>query len=369
MQIYNIVLTGGISGGKSAGVVFFKQKLEERGYNVITVPDTTQLLVNMGRSPADVGEESFILFQENILRVQLAMERAAYALAAFSKKDTVILYDRGLVDGKSYSADYFVWQKVIQNIVDFHYEGFDSYVTDHYTGVVHMVTYPSACTFVDRPELKDAAIAQDNRLIQAWTELLGESVHVIENNGGSFKAKLCRALAAIYTIVGVKGQTEIERKYLVTNVEDHLEATKEIQFITQTYLINSTEVEERVRAIGDADYKTVNYFHTFKWGKGMSRTEYETVITLSEYESLLARKDKSRQTIYKCRYKLEFDDMHFDLDFYSDASWMFANKQNIIILEIEVKDPDQEIVFPPFLTIKREVTGEPEFTNYGLSKK
>lgn len=155
---------------------------------------------------------------------------------------------------------------------------------------------------------------------------------------------------------------EIERKFLIAYPSEELLHGCESSEIVQTYLEAAEKgVSERVRKRGSAGSFT--YTHTLKKHiSDITRFEEEREISCEEYEKLLERADKTRRTIYKTRYILQFEGQSFEIDvfpFWSDRAF----------LELELENERQEIAFPDGIRIIRELTHDRRYTNASLARQ
>jgi CYTH domain-containing protein len=92
------------------------------------------------------------------------------------------------------------------------------------------------------------------------------------------------------------------------------------------------------------------------------RTEHETVITEDEYMELLKKADPELKTIIKDRYVLDYLDQTIEIDvfpFWNDRAFM----------EIELMSEDQDILFPDFIHVIKEVTNDKRYTNRSLARE
>lgn len=85
---------------------------------------------------------------------------------------------------------------------------------------------------------------------------------------------------------------EIERKFLLPEYPEELIAEGQVKVLTrhsidQTYLAIEDGQELRVRKITDLDSGEITYTHTFKDGKGISRTEIEYCISEGLYNQMI----------------------------------------------------------------------------------
>ncbi len=152
---------------------------------------------------------------------------------------------------------------------------------------------------------------------------------------------------------------EIERKFIIVMPENSVLSQYEHSEIIQTYLCSAPRVTHRVRSRTFAD-KTI-YTETKKIRiDKISCVEDEREITLEEYSRLLLLADKAATPIKKQRYIIPFEGRTFEVDIYD--GW-----KKTCIMEVELPTRDEEVEFPPFIKIVREVTGEKAYSNASMS--
>lgn len=155
---------------------------------------------------------------------------------------------------------------------------------------------------------------------------------------------------------------EIERKYLIRRPDERaLAAIPGCAYtdIEQTYLAVRPGHTDRVRARESGGLCV--YTRTVKTRvSDMSNIEREREITRDEYLRLLARADKTRVTIRKRRYALEYAGRVFEIDIYP-----FWAKQ--AVMEVELESEGQAVELPPCIDVLRELTGLREYGNAALS--
>ena len=107
----------------------------------------------------------------------------------------------------------------------------------------------------------------------------------------------------------------------------------------------------------------VSYYHTVK--KKISdtkRIEIERLLTEEEYLEFLSAPAAEKYTIAKRRYCVSYNSQYFELDLYPFM-------KNEALLEIELCHEDEEILFPEWVKLIREVTSDKSYTNYSMAKK
>lgn len=100
-KILKIVLTGGPCSGKSASLERIAEHFEKEGWTVLQVPETATQLMQSGLSPSSC--RSIADFQRAVFRMQKEKEDFySDSVEYFSEDRFLIVFDRGLMDGKSY---------------------------------------------------------------------------------------------------------------------------------------------------------------------------------------------------------------------------------------------------------------------------
>jgi len=156
---------------------------------------------------------------------------------------------------------------------------------------------------------------------------------------------------------------EIERKFLIeypdTELLEKNPNCKRIEII-QTYLNSYNGDEVRVRKWGEGG--NFIYFKTVKKKiSGIKRVEIENRLTKEEYLNLLQNADMGKREIRKIRYCLSYENQYFEIDVY--PFW-----KDKAIVEIELGFENEEIVFPQFIKVIKEVTDDDSYKNASLAK-
>lgn len=172
MEILNIVFTGGPSGGKTKALARTSDELTSRGYNVIIVEEAATMAINSGIRPFGDNAIPVIDFQRYVLKLQLEFERNAISKARERDKDVIILYDRGIMDGKSYLLeDEFKLLLAEVNLCE-------KDILSLYDLVLHLKTvalgtskrFSSESNPARFEESAEQAIIQDIKTLDVWSE-------------------------------------------------------------------------------------------------------------------------------------------------------------------------------------------------------
>ncbi len=362
MDITKIVITGGPCGGKSTAMSWIQNSFTERGYTVLFIPETASEFIKGGVAPWTCGTN--LDYQKCQMELQLKkealFERAAASMDGKTEK-ILIVCDRGALDNRAYMTDADfneVLEHVGTNMVE---------LRDGYDAVFHLVTaakgaaeYYTTENNTARTEGIREAAALDDKIISAWT---GHPHFRIIDNSTDFEDKMKKLISEILTFLGEPEPYEIERKYLIeypdTEVLESNPQCSKVEII-QTYLRSAEDEEVRVRQRGlDGNYI---YFKTTKKKiSGIRRIEMEKRLSQKEYLTLLMDADTTRRPVRKTRYCLNHDGQYLEIDIYP-----FWNDKAIV--EIELSDEDQDVSFPDYLHVIREVTGEEEYKNSSLAR-
>lgn len=150
---------------------------------------------------------------------------------------------------------------------------------------------------------------------------------------------------------------ERERRWLVRGWYPGIMPDYEAVVITQNYLLSFNENVYRVRLV---DYGvTKKYLYTSKRKVSAdSAEENEWELSQQLYEEALQSADPTREPIKKTRFIVKDFDLTWELD-------MFWDNDGLMILELE--NPPEGVEPPPWVSVIREITGEPEYSNYNLA--
>lgn len=366
MKLIKIALTGGPCGGKTSALPYLKKRLTDLGYNVVTSPESATLLFNSGLSlmPSD-NDEFSVARQVAMVNTLIALEDAMAVMRFTSTKDTIVLSDRGAMDSKVYTPPH-LWEKVLKT------GGWNESILreSRYDAVFHLVSAAVGTDFYTKSNnaarIEDArgAVEADLRTQQAWTA--HPHLRIIDNST-EFEGKLDRLFDKVANFLNHK---EIERRYLITpGTELDFSTVKASNvFIRQTYLKSTPTEIRRIRKRRPESFggMPVCYLTTKSTNPGIVREEFEEIISYEKYNSLLAEADPEREDIEKVRWYFIWNNRQYELDVFE---WRNSYGKPQMILEIEVDHPEEEIELPPFISIEKEITHDPSYSNWALAAR
>ena len=360
-KIYKIVLTGGPCSGKTTALSWLQNEFTKKGYKVLFINETATQLILSGLKEA--SKTPSFSFEKHVIEMQLATEKIYEAAARdlFENDKVLIVCDRGCMDCKSYiSKNDF--KKILTDL-----NTSEVKLRDSYDAVFHLVSVAkdkkelySLENNKARGESVEEAALMDDRTLWAWT---GHPHLRVIDNSTDFKNKMLRLVSEISSFLGEPEPFEIERKFLIKlpNMKflNELPNCKKVEII-QAYLVNQNGQDVRIRQRGEnGDYI---YTQTTKRAiDAVKRYETERRITKEEFLDLLMNADPTKKIIRKTRYCLTENNQYFEID-------IFPFWKDKALLEIELRNENDEIKIPKFIKVIKEVTDDKNYFNSNLAK-
>lgn len=158
--------------------------------------------------------------------------------------------------------------------------------------------------------------------------------------------------------LGIPKPVEIERKFLIEHPDE--EMLKQLDFcnfvdISQCY-VNKNNERFRVRKRGrNGEFI---YIKTQKIKiTDLKRIEIEERISKEDYENNI----NGEKVLSKTRYLIVYKNKYFELD-------VFPFWQDKALLEIELKNENEEFSFPQFINVIAEVSNNKQYRNAEIAK-
>ncbi|KAG5497892.1 hypothetical protein GH5_02685 [Leishmania sp. Ghana 2012 LV757] len=419
-KVYRICLTGGPCAGKSTMLSAIQSKIPQRtGFRVMCVPEAATLLVTGGMQ----WDGSLTVPQQlGLLRTQLALEDQFYALAVASNVPTIIVSDRGTMDGRAFCTD-AQFQEILRGVGS----TIDA-LRDRYDAVIHIVTAAEGAEEfynLDNParyEDLDGARASDLRLQEMY---VGHPMYRLLDNSTTFEDKIERGLQVICQVVHKANCAPVSpTHYLVRRCPSELPVACATYMTYTTVLSNSQMSDIRLLVKREmADGSTMHFFKsvreppssvsamvssralpraTSRASSGASfrssakaspgstaapmqeRIESAQRISSREYASLCKHRDRTRAEVVVKATHFIFEGANYELTALVAPSWA-AGRQTLTVesCRVSAAPPQQEhpcgpchagppataLRLPPFLEVDREVPVESLTTAFLISHK
>lgn len=361
-DIKRIVLTGGPCAGKTTALVRVIEHFSSLGYKVFTIPEVPTMFTQAGMDYLTENKAFFYEGEKATLEIQLALEDKFMRMAETCEEPTVIVCDRGAMDISAYMRPE-MWEEITRAVGTSTAELRDT----RYDAVLHLVsaadgaeqfyTTSNNASRNEKADEKGLQIARmlDKRVIEAWT---GHSHLRVINNHEDFDAKINRVLKEISNVLGLPQPIEEERKYLVELMGEVVNGIE--SDITQTYLVAEPGCEVRLRRHG-WNGKYVNVHTTKKRISDKEQLETERQVSNNLYQSLLQQADPYRLTIHKVRKSFIWKGQFFELDSF------ISPHPGLMILETKGITEGEDVRFPSFLRVIKDITGDSNYYNYNLA--
>lgn len=179
-MIKKIVLTGGPCAGKTSAINIIKDYFNNRGYKVLSIDESATKIINSGISPYGSNKISMYEFQKHVFKMQLEEENKIDKYINENKnKDIIVLYDRCLLDNKSYVSEEDFNKLLLEFNVDIR-----SYINE-FDLFIHLVTAAigtdvyTLSTNDARVETKEQAIQLDNKIRECYKKI--ENYKIVDN--------------------------------------------------------------------------------------------------------------------------------------------------------------------------------------------
>jgi len=370
-RVHKLVLTGGPCSGKTTGQARLSTFFENMGWKVYRVPETATHLLSGGVEFAQMDPEQVEEFQEDLLLCMIQTEETFFRLARRSAQNCLVICDRGTMDARAYMSEES-WDRVLKrnalNAVELR--------DNRYDQVVHLVTAANGAedyyNTEDNPMRKEGlelARARDQATGEAW---IGHPYLEIIDNSTDFDTKLKRLIAAVCLRVDIDIGDRLAKKskkvkFLVAKMPSDVMFPSFQDFhVVHEYLISANpKIQLRLRMRGQGN--TYSYQYTVRQVRANDQVvELRRQISHRDYLNLLAQRDHSHYTVHKNRRCFLWHNLYFQLDIYLPPC--SPKCEGLVLLETYTTLKSSDVKLPPFLEVLRDVTDDPEFSMFNLSR-
>lgn len=353
----NIVLTGWPSGGKTSVLNSIKERFSEQGYNVIIVPEAATDLINSGIRPFGDNALPPDIFQEIVLKKQMKNEQLARYAAKIMGDNTIIIYDRGCLDGYAYVPDEKMWESVLDKC-----EVNKRDLLLRYDAVLYLEGSPKFFTTENNAARyesgADEAREKGEKVLKSY--LGHDNLRVIQPRE-DMKDKQEEVNNIIANMLGRPTRIRNQRKFLVENLDiESLKAAASKVDITQDYLNSSDDFEYRLRKMDQNGNSSYHFTVLKKYENGKREIIREENVSKEEYEKLLLSKSADLETIKKTRYSFVHNKQYFKLDIFEDG---------LMLLEVNLTKENPNLTIPEFVNVLDDVTNNSEYKNVNIARR
>lgn len=374
-RVYKLVLTGGPCGGKTTGQARLCTFFENLGWKVYRVPETATVLLSGGIKFSDLTPDETFQFQANLLKTMIQIENTYFELAKTCKRNCLIICDRGVMDASAY-IETEKWEKMKKENSWNEIELRDN----RYNQIVHMVSaangaedFYSTEEHSCRSEGVDLARELDYKAAAAW---IGHPYFDVIDNSTDFEAKVNRMIECVCQKLSIDTGDRLLRtsrkvKFLVSGPlpgDDQFPSFQDFNVVHHYLQSSGQRVQTRLRKRGQNGHWS--YIHTTRRPHVHGQSiEVKTQLTQRDYLNMLAQKDDAHFTIFKKRRCFLVNNQYFQLDIYMEPS--HPRCRGLMLLETYTSLDGEQLKksLPKFLSIVKEVTGDPSYSMFNLSLK
>ncbi|KYM95622.1 hypothetical protein ALC62_13737 [Cyphomyrmex costatus] len=398
----------GPCGGKTTGQTRLCTFFENMGWKVFRVPETATVLLSGGIKFTDLNAEegynassitevyrpslitirrgkhllyntAFLTyvpafkFQENLLRTMIQIENTFFQLGESCSRNCLIICDRGAMDASAFiSKD--KWELMMAS------NGWNNVELrdNRYNQIIHMVSaangaeeFYSTEEHACRSEGVELARELDYKAAAAW---VGHPYFDVIDNSQDFESKICRMIECVCQKLGIDTGDRLRAssrkvKFLVTAplpADSEFPPFQDFDVVHNYLQSNNPKMQARLRKRGQKGHWS--YIHTIRRPKICGQViEVKTQLTHRDYLNMLAQRDDSHFTIFKRRRCFLINNQYFQLDIYREPA--HPRCRGLMLLETYTALTADELknILPQFLTIEKEVTGNPDYSMFNLS--
>ncbi|KZC09726.1 hypothetical protein WN55_00861, partial [Dufourea novaeangliae] len=312
-------------------------------------------------------------FQENLLRTMIQIENTFFQLGESCSRNCLIICDRGAMDASAFiSKD--KWELMMAS------NGWNNVELrdNRYNQIIHMVSaangaedFYSTEEHACRSEGVELARELDYKAAAAW---VGHPYFDVIDNSQDFETKICRMIECVCQKLGIDTGDRLRAssrkvKFLVNGplrADSQFPPFQDFDVVHNYLQSNNPKMQARLRKRGQKGHWS--YIHTIRRPKMCGQViEVKTQLTHRDYLNMLAQRDDSHFTIFKRRRCFLINNQYFQLDIYREPA--HPRCRGLMLLETYTALTGEELknILPQFLTIEKEVTGNPDYSMFNLS--
>lgn len=371
-------MTGGPCGGKTTALERIRGFLSQYGVRVYTVPEAATILWTGGISPADMKSgDDWAHFQATLMKTQIFLEDTFYRMAVKSGEKSILLCDRGAMDGKAYVDD-DTWSKIlsINSVLDM------DICDSRYNAVLHLVTaadnaetFYSDKTNSTRRESAEEARVLDKNVLRSW--MPHPKQFVFGNKGVGFEQKMSKVISCVCQLCGLPVTARKARKFLLKNCSVPADVKTACFDIEKIYPCQPEEksgsgytfVRKRTNVLSKGAIHSYGFTRVRMDEASGEKIEVKRILTAGEYALHCGNPDPVRHTVKQHRISFLLNESTCYI-----CKYVAPEKvKGLQILYVQTAFSGGEsrsgLEFPDWLNIDREVTGEKSFSSYTMSMK
>eukprot|EP00927_Polykrikos_kofoidii_P079994 TRINITY_DN76849_c0_g1_i1.p1 TRINITY_DN76849_c0_g1~~TRINITY_DN76849_c0_g1_i1.p1 ORF type:complete len:479 (-),score=93.80 TRINITY_DN76849_c0_g1_i1:84-1520(-) len=370
MSAMSVLLTGGPGGGKTSTLATLRDHLTKGGFQVLIVPEASSMVFSNtgGYDPAWQGTPAHVDLQEILMKYQIMQEDTFKKISSLRPwKPHVILFDRGLLEGKLFCSD-AEWAESLKRLSMTEQELLNRYdmvihMTTVAAGMPHLYDYGPGSSNPSRYHTADQAKESDERSRELYQ--IHPQFRVVQNFP-DFAQKIEATSKLVFEALHVDGLAGPRERILVPAETEGARVWPVKRDVYNVYVnfldADFTESVRRREAVSSAeatqalvdlpaDRRTVLYEKRKETHQGERTIHTRQVLTEAAYHLLSERKGSS--TVRKRSVCFMWDGNHYEL-----CSYFSASGDSLVdfgVSSSEVLDMRSGATVPPWLKIESKL--------------
>ncbi len=322
------------------------------------------MLFSNGASFGDLpSSDAQKTFQLKLLQMQIHLEDTFATLAHLTMKPSVLLCDRGLMDGSAY-VPAEEWERVLDE------SSLDAVTArdQRYNAVFHLQTAAEGAeafyTLENnsiRSETPEVARDLDRNVLKAW---IGHpKLFVFANDNCDFETKLQKVVSTVAQLVGLPILEKKTRRFRLKRcptAEEMVGVHCETFDVEKVYLRSNTDSPQNYTFLRRRGQQAVaSYGQTTVSVKADGqKVEVKRIITAREYSTAVKqRADPSRFVVRQRRISFLHENRYFEIYLYLEP------EPGLCLMHLQNQGPE-DIIFPSWVEVDEEVGERFDTTAY-----
>mmetsp|Transcript_5962 Transcript_5962/g.22628 ORF Transcript_5962/g.22628 Transcript_5962/m.22628 type:complete len:363 (-) Transcript_5962:36-1124(-) len=343
-------------------------RLNSLGFQVLTLPELATMFIGSGVKFPQFGpmtSDQILELQTCMIRAQMALEDVYYRLAKSSGEPTLILCDRGVIDGRAYMTPL-----EFQVMLDTNDWNLMQLRDQRYDCVIHMVSAAiGAESFytLENNKARSESLYQSQMIDKKLREVyIGHPYLFVVNNHTGFEEKIEKVVNIVASIIGMPKKIGSRRKFLLRDDFNDAAITVPYESIDVEHVFLQSDDPNEQRGIRKRTHQYVNSYsivHKVKSMDGREETNVFRRLTPKTYMQFMKQADPSKRKIKKEQKSFVWGEHYYVLNRYKLKK---QSDVNLLVVEARPEEPVEALI-PDFLKdrVVSEVTpaegGEDKF--------
>lgn len=345
-------------------------RLNSIGFQVLTLPELATMFIGSGvKFPQFVPmtSDQILELQSCMVTAQMSLEDVYYRLAKSSNEPTLILCDRGIIDGRAYMTPL-----EFQVMLDTNDWNLMQLRDQRYDCVIHLVTAAIGAEefyTLENNKARSESLYQAQMIDKKLREVyIGHPYLFVVNNQTNFEEKIEKVVNIVSNIIGMPKKISSRRKFLLKDDAKDSEITVPFEKIDVEHVFLRSDDPNDQYGIRKRTHQFVNSYsivNKVKSRDGKEETNVFKRLTPKTYMQFMKQADPNRRKTKKVQKSFVWGDHYYVLNRYK-----LKTQSDVNVLVVEARPEEEaDTLIPDFLKDKviMEVTpADGEEDKFGL---